>query len=149
MNADERPARFRCLTSFPIPAAGTPMPGTVRAAWRTAIKTGRVPSTVAPAWIPAPEPGAAEPSGPDGPGPEPEPGPDPVVDELGTELTARQRAQLIAALNTARAAGHQDPELLALLHANTDPDRHPLKLWLHVLRNSDSWPAQIVLQVAA
>lgn len=125
------------------------MPGTVRAAWRTAIKTARTPSTVAPAWIPAAEPAPAEPSGPSGPDPTADSGSDPVVDELGTELTARQRTQLIAALNGARAAGHQDPELLALLHANTDPDRHPLKLWLHVLRNSDSWPAQIVLQVAA
>ena len=70
--------------------------------------------------------GSRKPSGPSGPGPEP----DSIVD-------------------AARAAGHPDSELLALLRANTDPDRHPLKLWLHVLRNSDFQPSLIVFNTAA
>lgn len=137
------------------PVAGTPMPATVRAAWNTARKTLPGPSTVTPAWVPARKTSRApiEPQKPAEPvaddEPAPEPAADPVLDQLpAAGITAAQRAELVAALNAARAAGWTNPELLALLHANTDHDRPPARLWLYVLRRCPSEP-RIVDQAAA
>lgn len=123
-----------------IPTAGTPMPASVRAAWHTARKTLAAPSTVIPAWVPA-EPAApvAATSGESRLMPDPgelEPTPDPVLEQLpaAAALSTAERARLVDALNAARAAGWTDHQLAAHLHANTDPDRPPARLWLHVLK---------------
>lgn len=153
--AARRRVNVRHTDPDPIPTTGTPMPATVRAAWNTARKTLPGPSAITPAWVPT---GKARPALP-APQKRPEPvavdrpaagpTPDPVLDQLPTaDVTPAQRAELVAALNKARAAGWTDPELATLLHANTDPNRPPARLWLYVLRRCLTEP-RIVDQAAA
>ncbi len=124
--------------SGPAPSReGVPMPAGVRAAFHAAQKAARpVPAVPeAPTRVPTPRPAA--------PGaaarPEPDPVPDAVLDRLpasGHTITVAQRAQLLDALGTARAAGWIDTALTSLLEANTDPDRSPVRLWLRVLQRN-------------